>query len=667
MGQIFIEGLGRVAIKGDVPDEIESQAILDAIADPEDEGDIFAIPPSVNEQPAVPTPEGPLGIMPREARGEVRKAVAGQPGLIPLLAEMSPSIGGAVAGASIGSIGGPVGILAGGIIGGLGGELVAQETGVAPRSDLNLALSAGGPLIGGAIGKGLQAGRRVVGAGVSKLPFAKAARAKNVLGKAVGEIESLGTRIIGKQVGTMARTAKELYSAVRRSGLRIKPNELSKTRSAITELQTELQPLAPFPEVRQAMKVLDNVKNTILGGTPTLDEVVRARSLIGSAVAQAEKKGGVRFGSAKKVFAQLSDDLDKIAASPFRKGRQGRLAKAAVARARLDFSVKELEQGVARFTKDVPDGMSINIKGFQKWLRDITNPKHANFNNNFSAALKDEIPAIKTRVAELAKIASAGSPGGPASLVVRGQTAKFGRALVGGLFGAGLGGAFGAGAGAVVFANAPEMFVAALTTKLGAAFLERAVRLGKGQISQRAWQALGQILTRSSGERGQSRSVSETLGIGGHAPVTLETQKKTEKLAGLTDLEFKASEVENRSVVTDTAVAAIIQQESGGDPNVVSKAGAIGLAQIMPATAKDPGFGVTPVDDPKDPKQARRFIKEYLGAMLERYDGDYEAALVAYNWGPGNADRWVKQGKRKDKLPKETRNYVKKLLPQVKG
>lgn len=119
--------------------------------------------------------------------------------------------------------------------------------------------------------------------------------------------------------------------------------------------------------------------------------------------------------------------------------------------------------------------------------------------------------------------------------------------------------------------------------------------------------------------------------------------------------------------VSDGTVDAIIQQESGGDPNAVSKAGAIGLAQIMPKTAKDPGFGVTPVDDPRDPKQAKRFIREYFGAMLKRYGGDHEAALVAYNWGPGNADRWVKQGKKKDKLPKETRNYVKKLLPKVRG
>ncbi len=132
-------------------------------------------------------------------------------------------------------------------------------------------------------------------------------------------------------------------------------------------------------------------------------------------------------------------------------------------------------------------------------------------------------------------------------------------------------------------------------------------------------------------------------------------------------MEFKASGIERQSAVTDTAIEAIIQQESGGDPNAVSKAGAVGLAQIMPKTAKDPGFGVTPVDDPKDPAQARRFIREYYGAMLDRYDGDHETALVAYNWGPGNADKWVAGGKNRKDLPKETRDYVKKLLPKVKG
>lgn len=91
----------------------------------------------------------------------------------------------------------------------------------------------------------------------------------------------------------------------------------------------------------------------------------------------------------------------------------------------------------------------------------------------------------------------------------------------------------------------------------------------------------------------------------------------------------------------------VIQQESGGDPLAVSSAGAIGLMQIMPATAADPGFGVTPVaeGDLFNPTLNRALGTEYLDAMLARYDGDEEAALIAYNAGFGRADKWLAAGR----------------------
>lgn len=114
-------------------------------------------------------------------------------------------------------------------------------------------------------------------------------------------------------------------------------------------------------------------------------------------------------------------------------------------------------------------------------------------------------------------------------------------------------------------------------------------------------------------------------------------------------------------------VDAVIRAESGGNPRAVSPVGAQGLMQVMPATARDPGFGIAPLKDPFDPEENRRFGTEYLGAMLRRYDGDVEAALAAYNWGPGNADRWVKSGKRRDMLPAETRNYVRRITDELSG
>lgn len=107
----------------------------------------------------------------------------------------------------------------------------------------------------------------------------------------------------------------------------------------------------------------------------------------------------------------------------------------------------------------------------------------------------------------------------------------------------------------------------------------------------------------------------------------------------------------------------VIQQESGGNPNAVSAVGASGLMQVMPATAADPGYGVTPLnwDMRFDAKENRRFGTEYLGALLDAFGGDQERALVAYNWGAGNAQDW--DGDRAS-LPKETQGYLAAILGQ---
>lgn len=111
-------------------------------------------------------------------------------------------------------------------------------------------------------------------------------------------------------------------------------------------------------------------------------------------------------------------------------------------------------------------------------------------------------------------------------------------------------------------------------------------------------------------------------------------------------------------------IQAVIGQESGGDPNAVSPKGATGIMQVMPDTAKDPGFGVQPFDPNTpltDPQENQRFGTDYLNAMLKRYDGDLDAALVAYNAGPGRADAWLKAGKDMSLLPAETQDYLVKV------
>ena len=110
--------------------------------------------------------------------------------------------------------------------------------------------------------------------------------------------------------------------------------------------------------------------------------------------------------------------------------------------------------------------------------------------------------------------------------------------------------------------------------------------------------------------------------------------------------------------------AAVEMVESGGDVNAVSPKGAIGPMQLMPATAKNPGYGITPAQN-DSPTENRRVGREYLDAMLNKYQGNLDFALAAYNWGPGNTDQWIKGGGDKSKLPKETRDYLDKVNSRV--
>ena len=123
----------------------------------------------------------------------------------------------------------------------------------------------------------------------------------------------------------------------------------------------------------------------------------------------------------------------------------------------------------------------------------------------------------------------------------------------------------------------------------------------------------------------------------------------------------------NRAIDMDALLDALMMAESGGDPNAVSRAGAEGLYQIMPSTGRQPGFGVEPLGDAFDPQESRRFARDYLQAMLDRYDGDVEAALIAYNAGFGNADKFIAADRDLSALPRrgETEPYVRKIMGQL--
>lgn len=126
-------------------------------------------------------------------------------------------------------------------------------------------------------------------------------------------------------------------------------------------------------------------------------------------------------------------------------------------------------------------------------------------------------------------------------------------------------------------------------------------------------------------------------------------------------------------------------QRYGKDGGLLtSPKGARGEMQVLDGTNTDPGFGVKPARD-NSPEERARVGRDYLGAMLKRYDGDPAKAWAAYNAGPGRLDAALKNAGRPvvaeanadpnapkqiswlSLMPKETQNYVAKNMAALSG
>ncbi|MFV0643036.1 MAG: lytic transglycosylase domain-containing protein [Sphingomonadaceae bacterium] len=116
----------------------------------------------------------------------------------------------------------------------------------------------------------------------------------------------------------------------------------------------------------------------------------------------------------------------------------------------------------------------------------------------------------------------------------------------------------------------------------------------------------------------------------------------------------KVHELAARYDLSPTLIEALVWQESRWRPNARSWAGARGLAQLMPATAQEMGV------NPDDPYANLEGGARYLRAQLDRFDGDLEKALAAYNAGPGRVER-------AGGIPniRETQNYVAAIMGRL--
>ena len=132
-----------------------------------------------------------------------------------------------------------------------------------------------------------------------------------------------------------------------------------------------------------------------------------------------------------------------------------------------------------------------------------------------------------------------------------------------------------------------------------------------------------------------------------------------EKAEGLRDLfSGETSRLEKQYGLPEGLLDAQVTQESGWNPNAVSGAGAKGLMQFMPGTAKD--FGIHGKE--LDPMKYLEAGAKYMGSLLQRYGGDLKKALTAYNWGMGNLEK-----KGMANAPEEARNYAPQIISRMQA
>ena len=135
------------------------------------------------------------------------------------------------------------------------------------------------------------------------------------------------------------------------------------------------------------------------------------------------------------------------------------------------------------------------------------------------------------------------------------------------------------------------------------------------------------------------------------------SQSRVRKNMTVDEINSLAESMAKKQGVSPSLVKAVIQNESGYDPDAVSPKGAMGLMQLMPQTAETLG-----VADPFSPEENIRGGVTMLKNLLTAYKGDYSKAVAAYNAGKDTVDKY-------NGTPpyKETQDYVKRVIDTVRS
>lgn len=151
----------------------------------------------------------------------------------------------------------------------------------------------------------------------------------------------------------------------------------------------------------------------------------------------------------------------------------------------------------------------------------------------------------------------------------------------------------------------------------------------------------------------KNQSFQETLSnTAKQLPNQKNIETKDSKKYSIPEIKSLAEDFARINNVPSSLVKAVIKTESNYNPNAVSKKGAMGLMQLMPATAR--ALGIT---NPFDIQENLKGGVSILKRLLEKYDGDYKMALAAYNAGE-------KAVTKNNGIPpyKETKQYIEKVI-----